>query len=215
MENEIVVIVNFVIVAVVAYLLGSVSASVLLTKLAFHKDVRTQGSGNAGATNVARVFGMGAGVLTLLADVAKTVLAMLIGKWIAADPGLAVAGVACIVGHCWPVYFHFRGGKGVSVGAAIGLMIDWRVFVILLAVFFITFAICRIVSVCSMACAVALPIAAAVLSVGTPKLVLAIVTGVLVFVMHRANLVRLVHGTEAKFKPGSRKKAQNDPQQKR
>lgn len=196
----------YVIAAVAAYLLGSVSVSVLLTKLFFHNDVRSQGSGNAGATNVARVFGMGAGIITLLGDVAKTVISMLIGKWLGGDLGLAIAGGACMIGHCWPVYFHFKGGKGVSVGAAIGAMIDWRVILILVAVFFITFAICRIVSVCSVNCAIALPIACALLAVPTPQLVLGIVSGVLVFYMHRGNLARLMRGEEKKFKPGSRKK---------
>lgn len=196
----------YVIAAVAAYLLGSVSVSVLLTKLVFHNDVRSQGSGNAGATNVARVFGMGAGIITLLGDVAKTVISMLIGKWLGGDLGLAIAGGACLIGHCWPVYFHFKGGKGVSVGAAIGAMIDWRVILILVAVFFITFAICRIVSVCSVNCAIAMPIACALLAVPTPQLVLGIVAGVLVFYMHRSNLARLMRGEEKKFKPGSRKK---------
>ena len=196
----------YVIAAVIAYLLGSVSVSVILTKLVFHNDVRSQGSGNAGATNVARVFGMGAGVITLLGDVAKTVIAMLLGKWLGGETGLAIAGAACLIGHCWPVYFRFKGGKGVSVGAAVGAMIDWRVILILVAVFFITFAICRIVSVCSMACAVALPVSCLVLSVPLPLMLLGIFTGVVVFFMHRGNLARLIRGEEKKFKPGSRKK---------
>ena len=196
----------YVIAAVAAYLLGSVSVSVLLTKLVFHNDVRDQGSGNAGATNVARVFGMGAGVITLLGDVAKTVIAMLLGKWLGGDTGLAIAGAACLMGHCWPVYFRFKGGKGVSVGAAVGAMLDWRILLILVAVFFLTFAICRIVSVCSMACAVTLPIASVVMGLTTPLMLLGIFTGVVVFIMHRANLARLLRGEEKKFKPGSRKK---------
>ena len=191
---------KYIAAAAAGYLLGSVSASVLLSKLAFRRDVRAEGSGNAGATNVARVFGMWAGIATLLADVGKTVLAILLGQWLAGDMGLCIAGIACILGHCWPMYFHFRGGKGVSVGAAIGLMIDWRVFVIIFIVFFVTFALCQLVS------AVALPVAACLLGVTTPKLVLAIVTGVLVIFMHRGNIQRLLHGTEAKFKPHTKKR---------
>ena len=190
---------KYIAAAAAGYLLGSVSTSVLLSKLAFRRDVRAEGSGNAGATNVARVFGMWAGIATLLADVGKTVLAILLGQWLAGDMGLCIAGIACILGHCWPVYFHFRGGKGVSVGAAIGLMIDWRVFVIIFIVFFVTFALCQIVSVCSIASAVALPVAACLLGVTAPKLVLAIVTGVLVIFMHRGNIQRLLSGTENKF----------------
>lgn len=199
---------RYIAAALTGYLLGSVSASVLLSKIAFRQDVRSAGSGNAGATNVARVFGMGAGVVTLLADVGKTILAIYIGRCLAGQIGLAVAGMTCIIGHCWPVYFHFRGGKGVSVGAAIGLMIDWRVFAIIFAVFFLTFACCQIVSVCSMASALALPLSACLLGVGTPKLILAIVTGALVIFMHRGNIQRLHNGTEAKFKPGTKKRSE-------
>lgn len=197
---------SYVIAAVVAYLLGSVSISVLLTKLFYHTDVRSQGSGNAGATNVARVFGMGAGVITLLGDAAKTVLAMLLGSWLGGQTGQAVAGIACLIGHCWPIYFHFRGGKGVSVGAAVGAMIDWRLFLVLVVVFFLVFALCRIVSVCSMSCAIALPIVSVLLGVDPPQMILAAITGILVLFMHRGNLLRLIRGTEPKFKPGSRKK---------
>ena len=99
---------KYIAAAAAGYLLGSVSASVLLSKLAFRRDVRAEGSGNAGATNVARVFGMWAGIATLLADVGKTVLAILLGQWLAGDMGLCIAGIACILGHCWPMYFHFR-----------------------------------------------------------------------------------------------------------
>ena len=93
---------KYIAAAAAGYLLGSVSASVLLSKLAFRRDVRAEGSGNAGATNVARVFGMWAGIATLLADVGKTVLAILLGEWLAGDMGVCIAGIACILGHCWP-----------------------------------------------------------------------------------------------------------------
>ena len=79
-----------------------------------------KGSGNAGATNMARVYGMKAGIATFMLDAVKTAAAMLIGAAIGGEAGKALAGAACIVGHCWPVYFSFRGGKGVSVGAALG-----------------------------------------------------------------------------------------------
>lgn len=202
---------KYAIVVILSYLLGSVSVSVLLSKLAFHKDVRNQGSGNAGATNVARAFGMGAGVLTLLGDAGKTVLAMLFGRYIAGDVGMALAGGACLVGHCWPIYFRFKGGKGVSVGAAIGAMIDWRIFLLLCVVFFGTFAICRIVSVCSMACAVALPTFSILFAAPAPLMWMSVFAGILVFSMHHTNIKRLIQGTEAKFKPhsgasGSKKK---------
>lgn len=187
--------------AVIAYLLGSISFSIMLTTFKYHSDVRTQGSGNAGATNVARVFGMKAGLFTLLGDMAKTAAAMGIGAALGGDIGLTVAGIACIIGHCFPIYYHFRGGKGVSVGAMIGLMIDWRVLLLIVGAFAIAVALTRIVSIASMTAAVALPLSALLLHASVPKLILAIFTGVLVIFMHRGNIVRLIHHQEGKFKP--------------
>lgn len=192
-------ILKYIVAAVAGYLLGSVSFSVILTRGFFRKDVREQGSGNAGATNVARVFGMKAGVFTLLGDVAKTLAAIWIGKLLLGDAGLAVGGIACVLGHCFPVFFQFRGGKGVSVGAAVGLMIDWRVLVIILATFFIFALVTKIVSVGSMAAAVMLPVACLILSINGPRLYLALATGLLVLFMHRGNFRRLCRGEEAKF----------------
>ena len=101
--------------AVIAYLLGSVCASIPLSKRCMGEDIRQKGSGNAGATNAARVFGLKAGLVTLALDMAKTVAAMLIGKVLAGVTGEALSGAMCIIGHCFPLYFGFRGGKGVSV----------------------------------------------------------------------------------------------------
>ena len=113
------------IVVVAGYLLGSLSISILLSKNLLGRDVRRHGSGNAGATNMARVFGMHAGLLTLAGDMLKAAAAMLLGFWLLGDTGMALGGVACLLGHCFPVYFKFKGGKAVSAGAAVGLMVSW------------------------------------------------------------------------------------------
>lgn len=119
--------------AVIAYLLGSVCASIPLSKRCMGEDIRQKGSGNAGATNAARVFGLKAGLVTLALDMAKTVAAMLIGKVLAGVTGEALSGAMCIIGHCFPLYFGFRGGKGVSVGAGLGLMTGLPVFGVIIA----------------------------------------------------------------------------------
>ena len=111
---------------ILGYLIGSVSLSIVLSNLLYHRDVRTQGSGNAGATNAARVFGLSAGVLTFLGDFLKTLLALWLGKLLAGENGILAAGALALLGHCFPVYFHFKGGKGVSCGAAIALMTKKR-----------------------------------------------------------------------------------------
>ena len=117
---------KYLLVIVAGYLLGSISVSVCLS-VGMGRDVRKEGSGNAGATNMARVFGMKAGVITLLGDMVKAALAVLLGYLLLGDMGLMAGGIACIVGHCFPVFHQFKGGKGVSVGGLLSLMIDWRV----------------------------------------------------------------------------------------
>ncbi len=188
------------------YLLGSVSVAVLITKRLPKGDIRKQGSGNAGATNVARVYGIWVGLATLVGDGVKTALAMYLGSLIAGEPGIVIAAFGCLMGHCFPLYFGFKGGKAVSVSAAIGLFLDWRLFLILVAVFFLTFLLTKRVSVCSMTAAVAYPLGMLALGCFSWYAVaLGCFITVFVIFMHRDNLKRLMKGTEPKFTLGSRK----------
>ena len=195
----------WILIAVCGYLFGSISSAVLISKKLFREDVRTMGSGNAGATNMARVYGMLPGFLAFLCDAAKTIAAMGLGWLLDGSLGMSIGGAACVIGHCWPVFFQMRGGKGVSVGAVVALMIDWRIFLLLVVIFFGTFALTKIVSVCSITVAVVLPVAAALLHQPAPELLLAIFTGALVVFQHRTNIRRLFRGEEKKFTPKSRK----------
>ncbi len=200
---------NYFIIAVAGYLLGSISSAVLLSRYFYKTDVRTLGSGNAGATNAARVYGMGMGVATLFCDGLKTAAAMYLGLWLGGELGFALAGAACMVGHCWPVFFRFRGGKGISVGAIMALLIDWRVFLGLIVVFFAVFAFTRTVSLCSVTVAVLLPVLALGFQlicsdIGWPRCVLSVFAGTIAVWQHRSNLKRLARGEEAKFTPGKR-----------
>ena len=185
------------------YLLGSVMVGIVLTKLFYGGDVRAQGSGNAGATNVARIFGWKAGVFTLLGDVLKTAAAMLLGKLLCGMPGETAAAFGCLMGHCFPLYFHFRGGKAVSVSAAIGLMFSWKLLVILVVTFIIGFLLSRRVSVGSMAAALVYPFGMLFLGMFPPYAVgLGFFIMIFVIFMHRANIRRLIDGTEPKFRFG-------------
>ncbi len=185
------------------YLLGSVSVAVLLNRR-LGKDVRDAGSGNAGATNVARVFGMKTGLLTLGGDMAKTALSALLGQLLAGPDGLAIACGACLLGHCFPVFFKFRGGKGVSVGACIALVLDWRMFLALAAVFFLVFLLSRRVSLCSVCAALSYPGLYYLFNPGLSfRFWLCVGIGLLVIFLHRSNIRRLLQGEEAKFRPGS------------
>ena len=190
---------KYIIIALIAYLLGSFCASIPLSKRVYGGDVREKGSGNAGATNMTRVYGIKAGLATFAADAVKTVAAMLIGSKLGGVSGEAVAGAACIIGHCFPVYFSLRGGKGVSVGAALGLMTGPWVFAIIMAVFFAVSLSTRKVSLGSMCAAVSLPIAALLTKAPAPMLYMCVFSAALVVFMHRGNIGRLLSGTEGDF----------------
>lgn len=194
-------ILKYVLIAVIAYLLGSISVAVLLTRDALGSDVRGQGSGNAGATNVARVFGLKTGILTLVGDMAKAALAGLAGFLIGGQTGLAAACLLCLVGHCWPVFFGFRGGKGVAVAGCISLLLDWRMFIALASFFAVMAVTSRRVSFASCASAVVYPLLYWLFNRGmSVQLAVCIIIAVIVLILHRANIVRLIHGTEPVFK---------------
>ncbi len=187
-------------ILVAGYLLGSLSASILLSRTAWGGDVRGHGSGNAGATNMARVYGLGAGFLTLGCDMLKAIAATWLGSLLLGDAGLAMGGVACMAGHCFPVFHEFKGGKGISVGAALGLMIDWRVFLAIILVFLIVAFLSRKVSLGSLAASVAITVFSLIFAVSTPKLILAIIAMCIAVFQHRGNIRRLLQGTEPDFK---------------
>ena len=191
-------------IAIIGYLLGSLSMAVLLTRDKSGRDVRDQGSGNAGATNVARVYGMKAGLLTLGGDMAKTALSGLAGFLIAGRPGLAVASLACVAGHCWPVYFRFKGGKGISVAGCIALLFDWRMFLLIAAWFLATAFLSRRVSFGSVTAALVYPL---FYWLPTRSLdicfVVSCVIALLAIFQHRSNIKRLLRGEEPPFKPKS------------
>lgn len=196
---------RYLLIAAASYLLGSISSSVLISRYVFHADVRSEGSGNAGATNMARVFGMKSGFLVFLCDALKTIASLVIGWLLAADVGLAVAGCACNIGHCYPVFFRFRGGKGVSVAAMIACALDWRLAAGLLAVFLVLVLSTRYVSLGSCAVGLLMPFVCLLLHLSAPRCVLGAVTGVLVLFQHRANIGRLLRGEESRFSPGGKK----------
>ena len=196
---------KYLLVIVAGYLLGSISVSVCLSK-GLGGDVRKQGSGNAGATNMARVYGMKAGVLTLAGDMVKSALAVLLGYLLLDDMGLMAGGVACIIGHCFPAFHGFRGGKGVSVGGLLSLVIDWRVGLLVFGSFGLFAVLSRKVSLGSVCGALAVTVGALIFHVSTPRLILAIIAMCIVIFQHRGNIKRLINGTEPDFKPKSTKK---------
>lgn len=219
--------------AIIGYLLGSISMSVLLSKLVYKGDVRNYGSHNAGATNMARVYGLIGGIATLAGDFLKAIVAMLIPllfkliykDFAYAELAYAIAGMGCFLGHAFPIFFGFKGGKGVTVGAAIALMTDWKAFLIILAVFVIAFMISKIVSVSSISAAVALVVTGVLFAAfGVPsdsvffgatpytwyKAGLAVFVGLAVVFLHRTNIKRLFNGEEKKFTYKKRAKVKEE-----
>ncbi|HBF86413.1 MAG TPA: acyl-phosphate glycerol 3-phosphate acyltransferase [Clostridiales bacterium] len=216
-------IISYVLSAIVAYLLGSVSLSVIVSKTIYRSDVRKHGSGNAGATNVARVFGVLGGVIVLLGDFLKAVVSLCLAKFVFTlispdvSPDLCVmlAGIFCVIGHAYPVFFKFKGGKGVTVGAAIALFADYRAVLAGLAVFVAVFAISRIVSLSSVSAAITIVAAGIILFVlvetfSVYMLVLCAFTGLFVIFLHRSNIKRLIKGEEKKFSFAKKKKEKTE-----
>lgn len=179
---------------VLGYLLGSIPFGLVITKLAGLGDIRTIGSGNIGATNVLRTGRKGIAASTLLLDLGKGLLAVwLAWQWFPDFPGMAALGA--VVGHCFPVWLKFKGGKGVATTMGVTLGLAWPIGAVYAGVWLGMLAITRISSLSGMTAAVAAPVAALVL--GKPELapVLAAIA-VIVLVLHRANIQRLLTGTE-------------------
>lgn len=182
--------------ALVGYLLGSIPFGWLLTRAAGLGDVRDIGSGATGATNVLRTGKKGVAAATLALDLAKGLGAVLLAKFL--SPGAeGVAGVAAVVGHCFPVWLGFRGGKGVATNAGVSFGLAWPIGLAYAAVWLAVLALGRISSVAGMAAVVGAALAAALLGYGGYVLPLAVIA-VLVIWLHRSNIGRLMRGQEPK-----------------
>ena len=192
--------VKWILAAVCAYLLGSLNFGVIISKLFYHQDLRTLGSGNAGATNALRVMGPKMALPVLLGDILKAVIACCIGKALAGKDGTVLAFLFVVLGHMYPVYFGFRGGKGVLAGATAFCMVDWRAFLVVFAVFLVLVLLTRYVSLGSVTAAVLMPL---MLWLCHPDplwhTLAALIVAALIVYRHRSNIGRLLHGTESKL----------------
>lgn len=185
--------------ALIGYFLGSTNFSILISE-ALGGDIRKKGSGNPGATNVARIYGIGMGVATLVGDFIKTIISILIAKALVGDIGVISGGFSSLLGHCYPAFHDFKGGKGISCGAAIALMINWRVFLSLAAIFLCVAFASRKVSLGSVCAAAALPVLTAVFHCGAVMTAACAVGAAFVIFRHRTNIARLIKGTEPDFR---------------
>ena len=188
--------------ALLGYLFGNLNGAILISRLVKHEDVRTHGSGNAGLTNFLRSYGGAVTLIVVLIDFGKTVAACLLATlFLPRDPLLAkiVAGAGVQLGHVFPVFFGFHGGKGILCGAAIALVTDWRVFAIAMPVFILLFVATRLVSLASLTAVACFGVLYAVFYPARPEIwIITICEAAFAFVMHRGNIVRLLHGQERK-----------------
>lgn len=186
--------------SVIAYFLGGIPFGYLVGKLLHHRDIRKEGSGNTGTTNAFRTMGALSGILTLLCDCCKGVLACLLMQYVAGRPDAVVlAGVLAVFGHCFSPFLRFRGGKGVATSAGVLLCIDARMVLILAIVFVVLFLLTGIVSLGSVTMACLAP--CLFLLIGAPlwTLVGVFVMALIVIVRHHANIARLRRGKEHSF----------------
>ena len=217
---------------IIAYLIGSFNPAIVITRLKTGKDIRTMGSGNAGFTNVLRSVGKGPAIATIALDYLKGTVGVLIGWWIFSQLtvtnevspteyviyGRYLAGLFVILGHSFPIYYGFKGGKSVVTANALMLVVDWRVFLMILGTFLIIFFLTKLISLGSIICAALYPVYTALITyfcdylpnLGTEnelrfRFVListacAFVVGALVIFRHKDNLKRLINGEEKRIK---------------
>ena len=202
---------KLILIAVISYLLGSLNFGVLLSRKFENEDVRSKGSGNAGTTNMLRNYGKGMAVLTIVGDMAKVMVAILIAKLIISEGELSAysifadntniiiksfAGLFAVLGHIFPCYFNFKGGKGVATSGGMVFMIDWR---ILLTMFILVVLITKYVSLGSLVMAFFYPVFIFIFYKSALLTVIALVFAIIVFIAHRENIKKLINKTESKI----------------
>lgn len=201
-----------IIVAIIAYLIGSINFSVIFSKKMAGFDVREKGSGNAGTTNMLRSVGKKAAAITLICDILKGVVAILIAMLIAwifkvenASLLVQIAGIAVVLGHTFPIFFGFKGGKGVATSLGILIMSNWQIGLICLVFGVVLIALTRMVSLGSCAAAVLFPVLTLfinehyIVSQGSSYLIYSIILAVIVLFNHRSNIKRILSGKENKI----------------
>lgn len=204
---------SYIIVAIIAYAIGSINFSVIISKKMAGFDVREKGSGNAGTTNMLRSVGKQAAAITLLCDILKGVISILIALLVGniaknVDKAVLVqiAGILVVVGHTFPIFFEFKGGKGVATSLGVIMMINWQIGLICLVFAIAIMAFSKMVSMGSVGAAILFPILTLFINTnfivqesGMKYFVFSVILAAMVIFNHRANIKRIANGTENKL----------------
>ena len=197
------------IMAIIAYLIGSINFSVIFSKKFAGFDVREKGSGNAGTTNMLRSAGKGLALLTLICDILKGVVAILIAIFIGSIAGdvdkallVQISGIAVVIGHTFPIFFGFKGGKGVATSLGILLMTNWQIGLICLVFALVLIILTRMVSLGSCTAAILFPVLTLfikqnfIVQEGSGYFIYSVILAIIVLYNHRENIKRILNGTE-------------------
>jgi len=195
--------VTYLMVIFAAYLAGSIPSAIIVGKLWKGIDVRQHGSGNIGATNVFRVLGAGPGAVVLCLDALKGVIGVYFGMvWLGGGWGPVLGGLIAVAGHNWPIWLSFKGGRGVATGLGVILMLVPKITVIVTCVFALVVYFTRYVSLGSIIAALSVPLLMLLFHETLPVLIFGLVASSFVVIRHRANIGRLLNGTELKISWG-------------
>lgn len=191
----------YVIVFLISYLLGSISGSLFVSNVIFKQDIRTMGSGNAGTTNIYRAYGIKYAVLSFAIDIGKGLLASFIGYHLNNQYGVYIAGTAVVIGHVWPIFHKFKGGKGMATSISVFAFHDYKIVIMMGLLFLFFIKTVKIVSLASIILTVTALIYVVLFhSHNTPFIIMTIINSIIVIYSHRSNIKRLIEGTENKIK---------------
>lgn len=193
---------KYVFLGFISYLIGNFSGGIIVSKIILGEDIRSHGSGNAGATNALRVFGKRIGALTFLIDFLKGLIMVLIGKYLFGDIGILISGLAVVIGHDWPAVFSFRGGKGIATSFGVLVLAAPKFVLAMLVLFTVVVSISKYVSLGSIImsiCAILLGVYKIYTEVNTYIGILLIALGIISIYKHIPNIIRLINGNENKL----------------
>lgn len=185
----------------ISYLIGCFPSAYFLGKMYKNIDIRNHGSGNSGSTNALRVMGTKFGILTLALDVLKGIVAVLIGRAILGDQGALISGVLVVLGHNFPIFLKFKGGKGVATSIGVLMILTWQTALTVVIIGVITIIITRYVSLGSILGGISAPITAVLVmqTMDKPLFITVVILASLLIIRHKDNIKRLCKGEENKF----------------